>query len=227
MEKSQRVAIYGGTFDPVHLGHLRIAREITQLFAIDQFLFVPARVAPHKRSRKVLPAVHRYAMLALATNDDPQLRISRFEIDAPDSTYTVDSLLHFRDRFGESSALFFILGADSWSEITTWRDWQRLVTLAHLIVITRPGYEIATDHVDAEIAERIVDLREKSESDAAKLIATGGHKIFVSDAVMLDVSATQVREAAQYDTDELSKLVPPAVAEYIRKYQLYRNTHEA
>jgi len=118
----KRIAIYGGTFDPVHSGHLEIARRVTQLFGIGEFLFVPAMVAPHKMDREVSGALHRYAMLALATREDPRLSISSFELDGPGRQFTVDTLLHFRSLLPESADLFFVMGADSWAEFTTWRE---------------------------------------------------------------------------------------------------------
>jgi nicotinate-nucleotide adenylyltransferase len=228
MEQRKRIAIYGGTFDPVHSGHLEIARRVTQLFGIDKFLFVPARVAPHKLDREVSPALDRYAMLALATNADPRLCISTFELNGPGRQYTVDTLLHFRSRFGESADLFFVMGADSWAEITTWWEWRRLMTLTNLIVVTRPGHEISAAHVDAEIAANVVDLRSSTEIEVANAIEPGALNVFVTDAVMLDVSATEIRRAAgDNNIEELNRLVPLEVAEYIRKYRLYRNTNEA
>jgi nicotinate-nucleotide adenylyltransferase len=222
-EQRKRIAIYGGTFDPVHSGHLQIARRVLQLFAIDEFLFVPARVAPHKFDREVSSALHRYAMLALATNADARLCISTFELDAPERQYTVDTLFHFRSRFGESADLFFVMGADSWAEITTWREWQRLLMLANLIVVTRPGYEFSAAHVSQATAANVVDVRGLTERDSQRL-APGAQKIFVTDAVMLDVSATEVRTAARENLSErLDQLVPLEVADYIRKYKLYRN----
>ena len=112
-----RVALYGGTFDPVHSGHVEIARKVSELFEIEKVLFIPAQVAPHKVGRPVTEPIHRYAMLALATQNDPRLSISTFELDAPDRRYTVDTVGHFQTRFGDSTELFFIMGADSWSEI--------------------------------------------------------------------------------------------------------------
>ena len=156
MEQRKRIAIYGGTFDPVHLGHVEIGRRVTQLFEIDEFIFVPARVAPHKFDREVSSALHRYAMLALATKAEPRLYISTFELDGPGRQYTVDTLSYFRSQFGESTDLFFVMGADSWAEITTWHEWRRLLTLANLIVVTRPGYEISTSEVDAETAAELL-----------------------------------------------------------------------
>jgi len=226
MEQPKRIAIYGGTFDPVHSGHLEIARRVTQFFGIDEFLFVPAMVAPHKLDREVLPALHRYAMLALATRTDSRLSISTFELDSPGRRYTVDTLFHFRSRFGESADLFFVMGADSWEEITTWREWRRLMTLANLIVVTRPGYEISAAPATVETAASIVDLRGATEFGGAG--EPGTKKIFMSDAVMIDVSATDIRRAVSENGEErLTTLVPSEVAEYIRKYRLYRNTTDA
>ena len=205
MDQRKRIAIYGGTFDPVHLGHLEIGRRVSQVFEIDQFLFVPARQAPHKQDREPTSSFHRYAMLGLATQHEPGLCVSTFELEAPGRQYTVDTLTHFRSQFGESTELFFVMGADSWTEITTWRDWERLTTLADLIVVTRPGFKL-------EVPEPAPESK----------------KVFVSDAVMMDVSATQVRAATREDDEQkLNRLVPPEVANYIRKYGLYRNTNEA
>jgi nicotinate-nucleotide adenylyltransferase len=231
MEQRKRIAIYGGTFDPVHRGHLEIAKRVTQLFAIDQFLFVPAMVAPHKFDREVSPALHRYAMLALATQREPRLFISRFELDGPGRQYTVDTLFHFRSQLGSTADLFFVMGTDSWAEITTWRDWKGLISLANLIVDTRPGFEFSTEKVDEaghSFAALVVDVRGLTDEGVQKMIEPGKQKIFVTDAVMLDVSATQVRQAVRENrSEDLDKLVPPEVADYIRKYRLYRNTNEA
>ncbi|HEY0724352.1 MAG TPA: nicotinate-nucleotide adenylyltransferase, partial [Pyrinomonadaceae bacterium] len=155
---AERIALYGGTFDPVHIGHIEIARRVSQLFEIEKVVFIPAQMAPHKIGRAVTPSVHRYAMLALATQNDPQLSISTFELDDPDRRYTVDTIAHFQRALGDEIELFFIMGADSWSEITTWREWERLLTMTNHIVVTRPGYEPVTTHVGA-IRERIVDSR--------------------------------------------------------------------
>src|SRR6185312_6057617 len=150
MCSQQRFALYGGTFDPVHTGHLEIARRVSELFEIEKLIFIPAQMAPHKVGRPVTQPLHRYTMLALATQDDPQLSISTFELDAPDRRYTVDTIEHFQRTLDTSTTeLFFIMGADSWSEITTWREWKRLLSMTNHIVVTRPGYEPAATHVGA------------------------------------------------------------------------------
>ena len=223
MRATSRLALYGGTFDPVHLGHLEVARAVAQLFEIEKVLFIPAQVAPHKLGRPVTAPVHRYAMLALATQDDPQLAVSTFEIDAPDRRYTVDTLAHFINVCGETSDLFFIMGADSWTEITTWRQWRRVLTMVNHIVVTRPGYEL---NGPTEMAARIVDLR---VANAAKPRSFGSDtRIYLTDIVMRDVSATQIRSlAVQRRFRELTQLVPVSVADYIRKYAIYQEPNEA
>lgn len=227
MDQRKRIAIYGGTFDPVHSGHLEIARRVSQLFAIDEFLFVPARVAPHKHYARVSPGFHRHAMLALATQRDPKLLVSTFELSGPERQYTVDTLLHFRSELGETVDLFFVMGADSWAELPTWREWERLTTLASLVVVTRPGYEFRSDSVGPAVGARVVDVRGLTGEEIAASVETRLENIFVTDAVMFDVSATAIRQAASESRDSLEKLVPLEVAEYIRKYGLYRNTNEA
>ena len=227
MDQRKRIAIYGGTFDPVHLGHLEIGRRVSQLFAIDEFLFMPARVAPHKVDQQAASALDRYAMLALATQDDPSLTVSRFELDGPGRQYTVDTLAHFRSSYGESVDLFFVMGADSWEEITTWREWQRLMTLANLIVVTRPGHQTFIEDFAGAMSQ-IVDLRGENMPARVETLAAEAPKIFVTDAVMIDASATAVRVAVRVgDKEGLKRLVHPSVADYIRKYGLYRNTNEA
>jgi nicotinate-nucleotide adenylyltransferase len=227
MEQRKRIAIYGGTFDPVHSGHLEIARRVVPLFAIDEFLFVPAKLAPHKLDREVSSALHRYAMLALATRAEPRFCISTFELDGTERQFTVDTLSHFRARFGTAD-LFFVMGADSWAEITTWREWQRLLTLANLIVVTRPGFEVSNRQVTAETAAAVIDVRGVQMGSDVPMLESGRQKVFLTDAVMLDVSATEVRQAGRAgQAEKLNSLVPLEVADYIRKYRLYRNSHEA
>ena len=200
-----RIALYGGTFDPVHIGHVEIARRVLELFEIEKLVFVPAQVAPHKIGRPVTEPIHRYAMLALATQADPQLVVSTFELDAPDRRYTVDTVEHFQRELGDANELFFIMGADSWSEITTWRDWERLLTMINHIVVTRPAFDASKSHV-GELGERVV----------------------FTDAVMMDVSATNIRRmASEGRYEDLAGLLPGPVLEYIRKYQIYRELNEA
>ena len=203
MDAKKRIALYGGTFDPVHSGHLEIARKVLELFEIEKVLFIPAQVAPHKVGKPVTEPIHRYAMLALATQNEPRLSISTFELDAPNRRYTVDTVEHFQTTLGDSAELFFIMGADSWSEIRTWREWERLLQMINHIVVTRPGH------------------------DVDKTLPSLAARVSFTDAVMKDVSSSSVRRvAAAGQYAELAQLVPAPVAEYIRKYELYRDTNE-
>lgn len=230
MNGRQRIALYGGTFDPVHTGHLSVAQALLKLFALDEVLFIPAHVAPHKREKSVTPALHRYAMLALATQDETRLRLSTIELDAPERPYTVETLARMQAELGQEARLFFVMGADSWSEITTWRDWERMLTLIHQIVVTRPGFELDQSHVTPLTRERIIDLRgmDQQAASAQAIDEDDGAKIYVTDAVVMDISATAIRRAAREGRDdEWPALVPPPVADYIRKYRLYRDQHES
>ena len=226
MDRRNRIAFYGGTFDPVHLGHLAVATRVLELFEIDELFFVPAQVAPHKAARPVTPALHRCAMLALATQDNERLLVSTFELEAPERCYTVDTLAHFKAELADTADIFFIMGADSWSEVTTWREWERLVTMVNHIVVTRPGYDLSARDVAPVLASRIVDLRGSVDASVSEIASEGG-KIFFTDAVMMDISATDIRAAASAsDREQLRKLVPLPVADYITKYGLYKDKHE-
>ena len=222
----RRIAVYGGTFDPVHVGHAAVARGLLELFGLDEVLFVPAFVAPHKRDRKVSPAFDRHAMLALATQDESRFRVSTAELSAPERPYTVETLTRFREGFGEAARLFFVMGADSWEEITTWREWERVLALTDQLVVTRPGYELPTGHVTEAVRGRIVDVRGATRGGVeGELERDEGPRVFLTDAANVKMAATDVRAAvARGDWDALGGLVVPAVAEYIRKYGLYRET---
>jgi nicotinate-nucleotide adenylyltransferase len=219
---AKRIALYGGTFDPVHLGHLEIARKVLELFEIEKVIFIPAELAPHKTRRQVTPSIHRYAMLALATQSDPGLVVSTFELDAPDRRYTVDTVSHFQETLGSEVELFFIMGADSWSEISTWHEWERLLSMVNHIVVTRPGYDVGEPPIPPD---RIVDLRKDGRMiDAVK----SRGQVFITSAVMLDISASSIRlRASEGILDEFDGLVSDPVIEYIEKYRIYRNANDA
>ena len=214
----RRAAIYGGTFDPVHNGHLKVARGVQKLFGLDEVILIPACVAPHKRGAGITSAFHRFAMLALATEHDERLTVSTAELDQPDRPYAVDTVARMQEKLGSDCRLFFVMGADSWSEITTWREWQRLLTMCDHIVVTRPGCELPIDKDRANF----VDVRGKDEGAIRAIVdESQSPQVFVTDAVMEDVSATAIRAAAK--NAKLTSMVPPAVADYIEKYELYRN----
>jgi nicotinate-nucleotide adenylyltransferase len=216
----KRIAFYGGSFDPVHNGHLTIAKTLLELFRLDEFYFVPAFHAPHKRDKKMSSPFCRYAMLVLATNNEPRIKISTIELEAPEKPYTIETLTKLKNHYSDSAQIFFVMGADSWNEINTWREWQRLLLLTNFIVVTRPAHEIETGHVTPEIKARIVDLRKTGDSNQQQTTDETG--IFITDAVQLDVSSTAIRLEVSLQKDgNWRKLVDERVVNYIEKYKLY------
>jgi nicotinate-nucleotide adenylyltransferase len=215
----KRIAFYGGSFDPVHNGHLAIAQTLVELFALDNFFFVPAFHAPHKRDKSVTSAFCRYAMLSLATNDEAKIKISTIELNAPERPFTFETQTKLKREF-PGAEIFFVIGADSWNEIDTWRKWQKVLTLTNIIVVTRPGYEITFSHVTTELRERIVDLR-NAKNEALKTMRES--RIYITDAVCVDVSATEIRRKVSANIADWRENVPPEVAKYIEKYELYKS----
>lgn len=213
-----RFAVYGGSFDPVHRGHLAIAEKLTELFELDEFIFIPAYHAPHKKLLEPTSAYDRYAMLCLATNADANISVSKMEFEVPNRPYTLETLERLKELLPESR-LFFVMGADSWRDITTWREWERVLTMTNHIVVTRPGFDISTEHVTKEIRDRIVDLRGISDP---KLPGNAEpSRIYFTDAVSVDISATEVRHKIRENQSGWRDDLTAEVANYIEKYQIY------
>ena len=219
----KRIAFYGGSFDPIHKGHLAIAGKLLKLFEFDEFYFIPALHAPHKKSKQVSSAFCRYAMLALATQNDARIKVSTIELEAPEKPFTIETLTTLKNHYGDSAGIFFVMGADSWNEIDTWRNWEQLLMLTNFVVVTRPDVEIVTTQITPQIAERIFDVRGLSSGEVVpKLNAQG---IFLTDAVRLDISATKIRREVFLQNDAAwRKLVSEPVGDYIEKYKLYQST---
>ncbi|HEX8289308.1 MAG TPA: nicotinate-nucleotide adenylyltransferase [Pyrinomonadaceae bacterium] len=225
----KRIAFYGGSFDPLHCGHLTIAHKLLEVFKLNEFVFIPAFHAPHKIKNPVSP-FHRFAMLALATNNEPKISVSRIEVESPERPYTVETLAKLKNLL-PGAEIFFVMGADSWQDITTWREWEKVLTAVNIIVVTRPDYEIGFSHVTEEIRERIVDLRnnyelpitnyESNEFGKNSKSKNQNSRIYISDAVQIDVSATEIRRKIKENVADWRKDVPVEVAKYIEKYELY------
>ena len=210
----KRIAFYGGSFDPPHIGHLTIARKLSDLFVLDEFTFIPAFHAPHKKDKKPTSAFHRFAMLSLATANESKIKVSTVELDAPEKPFTYETQTKLKNDWPDAE-IFFVIGADSWAEIDTWREWKKVLTLTNVIVVTRPDYEISFSHVTEEIKKRIINLRDNQESE------TKNQNIYITDAVNLDVSATEIRRKIRAKENDWRELVPNEVAKYIEKYELY------
>lgn len=221
----RRIAVYGGTFDPIHNGHMRVAEAILKAFSMDQLLFVPAFVPPHKRGLDISSPFHRMAMLALSTADQPQMLVSPIELEAPQRPYTIETLGRLQAEF-DNSQLFFVMGADSFRDVVSWREHERLLTEYNVIVATRPGYpKYGSDvgialHLAPNLQSICVDLRGGKFPLMENF--TSPH-IYLTDYVAMDVSATQIRLAVEQD-QPIENFVPRQVAAYIEKYRLYRKS---
>ncbi len=232
---NRRVAFYGGSFDPLHDGHLTIARKLTEQFELDQFVFVPAFHAPHK-GKKPTSGYHRYAMICLATANEAKIKVSAVELELPDKPFTVETLERLKTEL-PGAEIFFVMGADSWTDITTWREWEKVLTMVNIIVVTRPDYEIGFSHVTDEIRARVVDLRGDEvtrrlgdeetgrrgveERNSKSKIRNPKSKIYLSNAVQIDISATEIRQRIKEDNAGWKTDLPPETANYIEKYELY------
>ncbi len=206
MRATTRLGIMGGTFDPLHLGHLVTAEEALVQFNLDRVVFMPAGRPARKTDEDVTPAEHRYLMTVIGTAANPDFEVSRMEIDRPGVTYTVDTLNALRDVHGPHAELFFITGADAVWDIVGWKDAERFSGLATFIAATRPGYDLdAARNVHAEELARI--------------------DIHFIEVPALAISSTDIRRRVA-ERRPIRYLVPEAVAAYIQKYRLYREARQ-
>lgn len=225
----KRIGVYGGTFDPIHNGHLRVAEEIVRAFDLDQMLMAPAVVPPHKRKQVISSPFHRLAMLALATSDRPRFFVSTIELEAPERPYTIETLGRLQSEFRDAR-LFFLMGGDSFRDITMWREYERILTEYDCIVAMRPGVSVpgsstedagagAAAHLARHVQERVTDLRPR-RNPAKEMLASP--RIYLTDYVAMDISSTELRESVARG-ERIQQFVPARVAEYIEKYRLYQN----
>jgi len=198
-----RLGIMGGTFDPIHFGHLVTAEEALVQFNLDRVLFMPTGIPALKAREDVTSAEDRYLMTVLATASNPDFDVSRMEVDRPGLTYTVDTLRALREMHGPSTQLFFITGADAVWEIVSWRDAETVADLATFIAATRPGY-------DLDAARRAHDEAETR------------FRIEYVDVPALAISSTDLRSRVR-ERRPIRYLTPEPVAAYIQKRGLYRD----
>ncbi len=206
--------VYGGTFDPVHSGHLKVARQLLSLFEGSQISLVPCRHPVH-RAQPTATAEDRMQMLQLAIARESSIAIDTCELERDGPSYAVDTLRHYRDRLGESAPLGFVMGMDSWQTLPTWHHWRQLRDYAHLIIVSRPGYpHTMKGELQDFAAGRITDKAED-------LLTTAAGCIYFAELQESDVSATQLRQALG-EGKTTAGLLPSGVAEYINTHQLYQ-----
>jgi nicotinate-nucleotide adenylyltransferase len=191
----RRIGVMGGTFDPIHHGHLVAASEVAHIFALDEVIFVPTGQPYQKEGRAVSAAEDRYLMTVIATASNPRFSVSRVDIDRPGPTYTIDTLRELGAANGPADELFFITGADALAEILTWHDAEELFSLAHFVGCTRPGHRLSGAGLPAD-------------------------KVSLVEIPALAISSTGCR-ARVADGEPVWYLVPDGVVQYIAKRKLY------
>lgn len=198
LDDAARIGIMGGTFDPIHHGHLVAASEVADRFQLDEVVFVPTGNPWQKAGRTITAAEDRYLMTVIATASNPRFSVSRVDIDRGGPTYTMDTLRDLREQF-PNAQLYFITGADALSSIMSWRDWEHMFELAEFVGVTRPGYELSEDMLPEEIQRRV-------------------HLIEIP---AMAISSTDCRERSGQGRP-VWYLVPDGVVQYIGKNQLYQ-----
>ena len=214
---SGRTGVLGGTFDPVHAGHLAAAEAARTTLALDRVLFIPSHQPPHRSANPGASAFHRFAMVSLAVDPYPPFAASDVELQRSGPSYTADTLRRLHLTGHEASQLFFIIGTDAFAEIATWRDYPAVLDLAHFAVISRPGQSLEM------LGERLPDLapRMRAVAQPPRAEAFGPPcAVFLVKAVTPDVSSTDIRDRAGRG-GSLAGLVAPEVERHIAKHRLY------
>jgi nicotinate-nucleotide adenylyltransferase len=205
-ETMRRVGILGGTFDPVHYGHLVVAEEVYATFHLAEMVFVPAGQPPHKTKEVITAAEHRLAMLELAIASNPHFTISRVDLDRPGPSYTVDTIRLLRKQWGEETAIYFVIGGDSLEELLSWHDPPGILEqLTHLVAVRRPGYNESEEYYDW-LESRLPGIKQR---------------LLVVEAPQFDISATDLRLRVA-EGRPIKYQTPDSVESYIVQYGLYR-----
>jgi nicotinate-nucleotide adenylyltransferase len=214
---SGAVAVFGGTFDPVHFGHLRSALELTELLSLERLLFMPAAQPPH-RERPAVSAEHRAAMLELAIAGEARFSCDRRELRREGPSYSVLSLEELRLELGAKTPLYMILGADALGQLHQWHRWEELLTLAHLLAIARPGWDWPRDGP-------VAALLQQRGAPAEVLAATPAGSLCIQTLRPQAISSTAIRSLLQSGRS-VRYLTPDSVLDYIARNNLYSATGE-
>ena len=213
---ARRVGILGGTFDPIHRGHLDLASAASTALGLTEMVIVTSNVPPH-RPQPVASSFHRFAMVALAILERPDWRASDLELrhDAP--SYTSRTLNRFHDRGYQPSELFFVIGADAFLEIASWRDYPTILESAHFVVVSRPGFRVG------ELPERLPQLAPRMGREPLDAVSSALPLIILIDAPTADVSSTAIRGRLAAG-ESIAGLVPAGVRQHIEQHGLYAPT---
>lgn len=221
MEIKMRVGILGGSFDPVHCGHIALASAAHKIFQLDRVLFVPAHASPHKIDHPLTAGFHRTAMLQLALKDIPEFSVCDEEIKRKGVSYSIDTLM-FLKKMSPETAFYLILGADTFLDLNAWKEFRQLITLCHLVVGNRPGFPLLQPmHVIEQIFGK-QDNPYRQTFKPAEFEQPGcGRKIYFFQMEPQDISSRNIRQGGPA-SKSAKKILPPIVDRYIMKNQLYQ-----
>ncbi len=217
-ERGLRLGLFGGTFDPIHYGHLRSAEEVVEALVLDRLWFIPSAVPPHKTSREISPFESRLEMIRLAVGDHPVMSVSGIEGERPGRSYSIETLRQIRQELGSSWELYFILGMDAILEISTWKDYSELFTLSHFVVLDRPGFDRSRL---GEVLLREVHPGFQPLPDREGFRHPSGYQVLLLKTTLMDISATLIRRLVGQGRSS-RYLLPEAVRGYIITNKLYR-----
>lgn len=212
MTERKKIGIFGGTFDPIHIGHLRMALELKEQLGLDEMRLLPCHQPPHRAAPQVSSA-QRAEMLRIALQDCPELQLDERELQRDKPSYTYDTLLELRAELGSEVSLVLCMGEDAFAGIPSWYCWQELIHLAHIVVIARPGWTLP-------VSGEVRDLRDKYQGEPKQLDETAAGSIVLQSPRLLPISATDIRQQIQAG-NSAQFLVPDAVWNYIRTHDLY------
>ena len=216
------VGVLGGTFNPIHIGHLAIARQARESLALDRVIFVPTGDPPHKPHQKLAAASDRYEMVRLAIASDSAFSISDIEMRRPGKSYTIDTIRLLQQEYGQETRLFFLIGLDAFLEIRTWRDPETLLTLCSFVVISRPGLSFQTLSA-LPLIPRIpgASLMDLDAGRSMRLdFSVGSQSLICLRLPPSSVSASDIRARIAEGTST-ANLLPPAVESYILQHHIY------
>jgi nicotinate-nucleotide adenylyltransferase len=211
--------LFGGTFDPIHTGHLRCAEEVLEIFDLNRIIFVPASRPPHKLDAQITPFHHREQMVKLAIEENPCFSFSDVENQREGKSYSVATIEDFLEKYLSNLELYMILGQDAFHAIKTWRDWEKLLLLCNFVIMTRPGYinQGLTGIVPPDFAAQF-----KYDERVKGFRSPAGHVLFFREVTFLDISASDIRQRVNQEKS-IKYLVPDAVRRYIAKNGMYKN----
>jgi len=212
-----RLGIFGGTFNPIHLGHLRAAEEIREQFNLKRIIFIAAAVPPHKAVEGGIPGEHRMEMVRLAISGNPHFSLSDIELKRSGKSYSIGTIQLLRQKYGSDLELFFILGMDAFLEIGTWKSFQEIFSLCHFIVMTRPGFDkpVSTTILPVSIADAFA-----YDEGENRFIHRDGYSVYLRGVTFLDISSTKIREAVSKGRS-IRYLIPREVERYIQRHHFY------